>query len=50
MQALGDIRRLGAGDTIWLRPAVRERADWLRIVDALAAALARGAEIRWERE
>jgi hypothetical protein len=45
--ALGDIRRMGSGDTIALTDAAKERKDWGRIVDALAAAVSRGAGVRW---
>ncbi|OKI71402.1 hypothetical protein AMK15_01885 [Streptomyces sp. MJM1172] len=45
--ALGDIRRMGEGDTIALTDATRERKDWGRIVDALSAAVSRGAGVRW---
>ena len=47
--ALGDIRGLGAGDTVWLREGVTGRRDWSRYVDALVSALTRGAEVRWLR-
>lgn len=47
--ALGDIRVLGEGDTVWLRPGVEARKDWGRYVDALVAALMHGAEVRWLR-
>lgn len=45
--ALGEIRRMGAGDTIALTEAVQERKDWGRILDALSAAISRGAGVRW---
>ena len=45
--ALGDVRAYGTGDTVWLAPDARSRKDFGRYVDALAAALSRGADIRW---
>lgn len=48
--AIGDIRIMGRGDTIWLHANVEQRKDWGRYADAIAQALARGAEVRrrWE--
>lgn len=43
--ALGDIRALGAGDAIVLRPEAVQRKDWGRYADAIAAAVSRGAEV-----
>lgn len=48
--ALGDIRSLGAGDTVWAQSDARERKDWPRYVDAIAAAVSRGADVRWVAE
>ncbi|MDN3259585.1 hypothetical protein QWJ26_07105 [Streptomyces sp. CSDS2] len=47
--ALGDIRGLGQGDTLWLEPEVWNRRDWGRYVDAVAHAVCRGADARWAR-
>lgn len=47
--ALGDVRQMGRGDTLWLAPGVEERADWGRYLDAAATAVTRGAEVRWSR-
>ncbi|GAB2572598.1 hypothetical protein GCM10027168_01780 [Streptomyces capparidis] len=47
--ALGDMRRMGRGDTVWLTPGAERRADWSRCVDAATAALMRGADVRWCR-
>lgn len=47
--ALGDLRDLGAGDTVWLEPGVWNRRDWGRYVDAIAHAVCRGADARWGR-
>jgi hypothetical protein len=47
--ALGDIRLARAGDTIWLHPGAELRADWGRYTEALAQAISRGADVRWER-
>lgn len=43
--ALGDVRALGAGDAIVIRPGAVQRKDWGRYADAIAAAIARGAEV-----
>lgn len=45
--ALGALRALEAGRTVYLRPSVKERADWPRYIDALASALAHGVSVRW---
>lgn len=45
--ALGDIRSMAEGDTVWLTEAVDDRDDWGRILDALSAAISRGAAVRW---
>ncbi|QPB09570.1 hypothetical protein CPT_Sycamore_030 [Streptomyces phage Sycamore] len=47
--ALGDIRAMGTGDTVWLSPGVDGRNDWGRYLDALSSAVTRGAEVRWVR-
>lgn len=46
--ALGDIRALRSGDVVFLDPTARERPDWARYLDAIAAAVARGVDIIWE--
>jgi hypothetical protein len=46
---MGDVRAMGAGDTIWLTPEAPFRDDWARYTDALMVALTRGADIRWSR-
>lgn len=45
--AMGDVRKLGTGDTLWLEPAIREDAAWCRYVDAVRHAVNRGADVRW---
>lgn len=45
--ALGDVRALGAGDTVLVHDGAHKRKDWPRYVDAIAAAVSRGAEVRW---
>jgi hypothetical protein len=47
--ALGDVRAMGEGDTLWLSPGVEGRKDWGRYLDAAAAATTRGADVRWVR-
>lgn len=47
--ALGDIRQMGHGDTVWLSPGVDDRGDWGRYLDALASAVTRGTDVRWVR-
>ena len=47
---LGDIRRMGEGDIVWLDPDAPLRGDWPRYLDALMTALTRGAEIKWVRQ
>jgi hypothetical protein len=44
--ALGDLRALSEGDTVWLTANARQRKDWPRYADALAVAVTRGAEVR----
>lgn len=46
---LGDIRSVSAGDTVLLRSGAEQRSDWARYLDAIAAAVARGADVRWVR-
>ena len=48
--ALGDVRCVKAGDTIYLSPDAPQRADWTRYVDAIACAIAQGANVQWVRE
>lgn len=45
--AMGDIRALGTGDIIWLAPDSLTRKDWGRLLDAIAAAVSYGADVRW---
>jgi hypothetical protein len=47
--SLGDVRAAGEGVTLWLSPGVTSRKDWGRYQDAIAAAIARGADVRWMR-
>jgi hypothetical protein len=47
--ALGDVRTLGEGSTIYLRPDVKSRKDWGRYQDAIAQAVGRGVDVRWVR-
>lgn len=47
--ALGDVRSLGADDTVILSSDARQRSDWSRYLDAIAQAVSRGAEVRWQR-
>lgn len=47
--ALGDVRALGAGDSIFLRKGWGDRRDAGRYADAICAAIARGADVRWVR-
>ncbi|MBD0712570.1 hypothetical protein BU196_00440 [Streptomyces sp. CBMA370] len=47
--ALGDVRQMGHGDTLWLAQGVRTRPDWSRYTDAIGGAVARGADARWVR-
>lgn len=46
---MGDIRAMGAGDTLWIGPDATQRKDWARYVDAIGVAITRGAEVRRER-
>ncbi|QAX94729.1 hypothetical protein HOV12_gp29 [Streptomyces phage Lilbooboo] len=45
--ALGDVRALKSGDTVYLKPGAVERRDWGRYADALTQAIARGASVVW---
>jgi hypothetical protein len=47
--ALGDLRALGAGHTVWVYEGAEKRADWARYADAIGAAVLRGADVRWVR-
>lgn len=47
--ALGDIRAMGAGDTLFIVPGADRRADWSRYADAIGGAVTRGADARWVR-
>lgn len=47
--AIGDIRVLGEGDTIWLTPEAPQRRDWSRYLDAIITAVSHGADVRWAR-
>jgi hypothetical protein len=44
--AIGGVRTMGQGDTIWLHANVEARKDWSRYADAIAQAVTRGAEVR----
>jgi hypothetical protein len=43
--ALGDIRALGLGDVVYVDYDARQRKDWGRLVEALAAAVSKGASV-----
>jgi hypothetical protein len=45
--ALGDVRAARA--TVWIRHGAEARRDWPRYLDALMAAIAHGADVRWLR-
>jgi hypothetical protein len=45
---LGNLRKLGSGDTIWIRSGANEREDWANYLNAITSAVGRGAEARWE--
>ncbi len=47
--ALGDVRAMGAGDTVILLPGAETREDWARYTEAIGAAVGRGADARWTR-
>jgi hypothetical protein len=44
---MGDIRALGEGSVILLRPGATSRKDWGRYQDAIAQAVSRGAGVHW---
>lgn len=44
--AIGDVRQVGAGDTVVLSADATSRPDFPRYMDAVGIALARGAEVR----
>lgn len=48
--ALGDVRALQPGDIIFIREGAQQRADWARYLDAISAAVASGADVRWLRD
>lgn len=43
---LGDVRAMGAGDTLWIHANAEQRKDWARFADAIACAVSRGCEVR----
>lgn len=43
---LGDVRMLGAGDTVWITRHDVARSDWARYAEAILVAVTRGAEVR----
>lgn len=45
--ALGDVRQLGAGDALVIRPDATERKDFGRYQDAIGQAVGRGADAVW---
>jgi hypothetical protein len=47
--ALGDVRNLGVGDWVALGEGATDRRDWPRYAEAIAAAVTRGADVRWVR-
>jgi len=47
--AMGNVRTLGDGDTLWLERPIRESREWCRYVDAVRHAVNRGADVRWVR-
>lgn len=47
--ALGDVRAMGEGDTLWLFQGAEKRKDWSRYTDAIGGAVSRGADARWVR-
>ncbi|MFJ9646713.1 hypothetical protein [Streptomyces sp. NPDC101206] len=46
--ALGDVRALGHGHVIRIGADAPQRQDWPRYADAIAHAVRRGADSRWE--
>lgn len=47
--AMGDIRAMRRGQTLWILADAPERKDWPRYGDAIAAAVMRGVDVRWNR-
>lgn len=47
--AMGDIRNAEPGSVILIRHDARERKDWPRYLDAIAAAVSRGCDVHWVR-
>lgn len=45
--AMGDVRAMKTGDTLWLFSGAETRKDWFRYADAIGGAASRGADIRW---
>ncbi|MFJ9574310.1 hypothetical protein [Streptomyces bacillaris] len=45
--ALGDVRRMAAGDVLVFRPSARSRPDFPRLWEAAGAASMRGAWVHW---
>lgn len=43
--ALGDVRALGDGDSIFIAAGSRDRRDWPRYMDAIGVAVTRGARL-----
>lgn len=43
--ALGDVRRMAAGDVIHVRSDAHKRKDWPRYADAISVAVTRGASV-----
>ncbi|WP_223772968.1 hypothetical protein [Streptomyces sp. 135] len=43
--ALGRVRALGLGDGVYVDYEANQRRDWGRIVEALAAAISKGASV-----
>lgn len=43
--ALGDVRRMAAGDVIWVNADAHKRKDWARYADAISNAVTRGAAV-----
>jgi hypothetical protein len=46
--ALGDVRRMAAGDVIHVKADAHTRKDWPRYADAIATAVTRGASVHRE--
>lgn len=47
--ALGNVRTLGSGDAIVLRPDATQRKDWARYQHAIGEAVSRGAGVHHVR-